>query len=403
MADLQLRFACFASDCSMYGPSPHDDTPPLYATAPLTARPATSSSAAYRSRGSLTSRAHNARAPGVARPVERYNPAATLAARAATIKSSSPPRYKRQVQRNPDVVFTADPFARDATPGADPVQRLHQAHLEQQWQSPDIYSSMHNDGRHQSQHRYFSEPKPVCAIDPITLPPRAAGVPQPLNKHAPSFRQMPSNPLHALLEHQWKGAGPELHTSYHNTYVPKAQRQYFDTPQRQQLQLSHELLHMLELKQNHVEQAMKDRMAKNLSGASKNRTAPRLSQRRHSAQQLMLAALPPQLLSPDSDLPSEHRSASPDRVLTGRRIPALAGPSQLLAEALDPLGSIPLHNASSLLPPPAFLSHPRSRFFRFIPKRDSKEVVRDLKREREWNERHQIERPIGAKIRGSGL
>jgi hypothetical protein len=199
------------------------------------------------------------------------------------------------------------------------------------------------------------------------------GSPPPSNA-VPAFRPQTADPLLNYLESSW--LNPDLNCSSQNSELTRTRRHFFDSPQRA-TQVPHfdqgALDARLMLEEGQRAKAARDRRKHGTRG----RGADRTGRPKREAQPQLRA----QLHHEDFGFTDVHRT-SPERVLAVRQAPL---PRSILAAAAT-------DKAEQLIAPPlpSHLYHPHSNFFRHIPNRKPREIIAALKKERDWNDRHQL-------------
>ena len=367
----------------------------VYPAAAATTASRQSATAAPSSRLSLTSRRRPAAAYGVT-PAARYNPESVLAARAASARTSSPIRFQRKVKRS-------DPF------NLEPIQQWRNEQAEAAWQDIRVYPSLHNDKTYRAKKTLFSNPgKSLFAVDPIkraVSPIRTS--PLVGDVILESMRPTTADPLLGFLEASWQPN--DLHLEDTNEELTRTQRHFFDSPAyipgRAGTSLGatsgsgeghpHFSQSTLDARLILAESERARWVKKALSSTVRPRSpSPRraASMQRDRVRAVAKASkLQPALLAAELSTSPRH-GVHPAEVNISRgphlshaeKVERATSKLELLREATG-MGS-----SRNSQPVPSFLTHPHSTFFRYIPNRSPREMVRDLKRERDWNTNHQL-------------
>jgi len=228
-----------------------------------------------------------------------------------------------------------------------------------------------------------------------------AGLPVP-QLSSLSFRPVAATAAQAYLEAQWREPGPALHASAHNDARTRALRRYFESGpvlQSADRETDPDNLAQVEAARQLALQEARSSPRRGRRVVGGRTRSPRSKKRQqqllllqsgaadgmHDRQLLLAAGLGQATSSSSVSAP-----ASPDRVRSPARA-AMPTRSLALAEALDPLSLI---GSVGRPPPPSFVTHPHNRYFRHIPKGSAREVVLDLRRERDWNTRHQLDHVV---------
>lgn len=305
--------------------------------------------------------------------VDRYDPSATLSARARTARTSAPPKFKRVVHRT-------DPLA------PSPMVKWKNEEAENRWRPIDTYPSLHSEKLHKTKQHLFSRIPPLCnsagyyaerVLSPSLPVMPSSSVTSALD--GPNFRPRTSDPLLAYLESSWK-ANDLIH-SKRNEVRTRTQKSFFDSPSRVTRPITFD---QAELDARMLLEASQRTKSSRDQSSHGRRHAKSV---RHLSPEALKSTPPPTLqqvlIEDELALCEEIPTTHPERVLTHQR-------KQNLPRALDE-GNLTESNTiqARIKPPhPSYLYHPHSNFYRHIPGKSPHQLISDLKRERDWNEAH---------------